>query len=40
LNTLADKDPKAKTVKAEDLVDMRFIRDLDQSGFIQSLYAK
>ncbi len=40
LNALADKDPKAKTVKAEDLVDMRFIRELDQSGFIQSLYAK
>src|SRR3989338_5282897 len=40
LNALADKDPKAKTVKAEDLVDMRFIRELDQSGFIQSLYAR
>ncbi len=40
LNTLADKEPKVKTIKPEDLVDMRFIKELDQSGFIQGLYAK
>jgi ABC-type nitrate/sulfonate/bicarbonate transport system substrate-binding protein len=40
LNTLADKDPKIKAIKPEDLVDIRFIKELDQSGFIQSLYAR
>lgn len=40
LNTLAEKDPKARAVKPEDLVDTRFIKELDQSGFIDSLYRK
>lgn len=40
LNTLADKDPKVKTVKPEDLVDMRFVKELDQSGFIDGLYKR
>ncbi len=40
LNFVAEKDPKAKTVKPEDLVDLRFIRELDQSGFIDNLYRK
>lgn len=40
LNTLADKDPKVKTVKPEDLVDMRFIKELDQSGFVDGLYKR
>src|SRR4051794_10587733 len=30
--------PKAKTVKAEDLIDDSILRRLDQSGFIDSLY--
>jgi len=37
---LAERDPKAKTVKPEDLVDDRFIREFDQSGFIDGLYKK
>ncbi len=40
LDYLAEKEPKAKTVKPEELVDVRFIRDLDQSGFIDGLYRK
>jgi NitT/TauT family transport system substrate-binding protein len=40
LTTLAEKDPKARAIKPDDLVDMRFIKELDQSGFIDSLYAR
>ena len=40
LTTLGEKDPKARAVKPEDLVDLRFIRELDQSGFIDALYAR
>ncbi len=39
LGTLGEKDPKARAIKPEDLVDLRFIRELDQSGFIDALYA-
>jgi NitT/TauT family transport system substrate-binding protein len=31
-------DPKAKSAKPEDFVDMRFIKELDDSGYITSLY--
>ena len=34
----ADKKPPAKAAKPEDFVDMRFIRELDESGFINDLY--
>jgi NitT/TauT family transport system substrate-binding protein len=40
LTTLGEKDPKARTIKPEDLVDLRFIRELDQSGFIDGLYTR
>jgi NitT/TauT family transport system substrate-binding protein len=40
LSTLGEKDPKARAIKPEDLVDLRFIRELDQSGFIDALYAR
>jgi NitT/TauT family transport system substrate-binding protein len=40
LNSLAEKDPKARAIKPEDLVDLRFIKELDQSGFIDALYAR
>ncbi len=39
LETL-EKDPKAKTVRPEDLVDVRFIQELDQSGFTEALYKR
>jgi len=38
LEPLAETDPKARTAKAEDFVDMRFIKELDESGFIDDLY--
>jgi NitT/TauT family transport system substrate-binding protein len=40
LDYLAEREPKAKTIKPEDLVDDRFIKELDQSGFIDGLYKK
>lgn len=38
LEPLAETEPKAKTAKPEDFVDMRFIKELDESGFIDELY--
>jgi ABC-type nitrate/sulfonate/bicarbonate transport system substrate-binding protein len=38
LDPLAEKDPKAKAASPEDFVDMSFVRELDQSGYIDSLY--
>ena len=39
LDGFAEKDPRARNAKPEDFADMRFIRELDQSGFIDSLYS-
>ena len=38
LAPLAENDTKAKAAKPEDFVDARFIRELDESGFIDDLY--
>jgi len=38
LDAVAKEDPKAAQVKPDDFVDVRFIRELDQSGFIDNLY--
>jgi ABC-type nitrate/sulfonate/bicarbonate transport system substrate-binding protein len=38
LEPLAETDSKAKPAKPEDFVDMRFIKELDESGFIDDLY--
>ena len=38
LEPLAETDPKAKAAKPEDFVDIRFIKELDDSGFIDELY--
>jgi ABC-type nitrate/sulfonate/bicarbonate transport system substrate-binding protein len=38
LEPLAETDPKAKAAKPEDFADMRFIKELDESGFIDDLY--
>ena len=35
---LAETDPKAKAAKPEDFVDLRFVKELDESGFIDDLY--
>ena len=38
LEPLGETDPKGKAAKPEDFVDMRFIKELDDSGFIDELY--
>jgi NitT/TauT family transport system substrate-binding protein len=40
LEPLAQTDPKAKAAKPEDFVDISFIKELNQSGYIDSLYKK
>ncbi len=39
LDFTAIKDARALKAKAEDFVEMRFIKELDQSGYIDSLYS-
>ena len=39
LASLTEIDPRARSAKPEDFVDMSFIRELDQSGYIDRLYA-
>ena len=39
LQTLEAQSPKAKTAKPDDFADSRFVRELDQSGFIKSVLA-
>ena len=38
LDPLAQTDPKAKAAKPEDFVDIRFVKELDDSGFVDDLY--
>ena len=38
LTSLSDIDPRARSTKPEDFVDMSFVRELDQSGYIDRLY--
>jgi NitT/TauT family transport system substrate-binding protein len=38
LDLLAEENPKAKGAKPEDFVDSRFIKELDDSGYIDNLY--
>lgn len=38
LETLAEREPKAKSAKPEDFVDLRFAKELDDSGFVDRLY--
>src|SRR5262245_13260047 len=40
LEPLAETDAKAKAAKPEDFVEIRFIKELDDSGFIDELYKK
>jgi NitT/TauT family transport system substrate-binding protein len=40
LEAIAKDNPKAKEAKPEDFVDLRFIRELDESGYIDNLYKK
>src|SRR5688572_19089014 len=38
LDLLAEENPKAKSARPDDFVDARFIKELDQSGYIDGLY--
>jgi ABC-type nitrate/sulfonate/bicarbonate transport system substrate-binding protein len=40
LQDLASTNPKAAQANAKEMVDMRFIKELEDSGFIKSLYGK
>lgn len=40
IDDIAERDPRAKSAKPEQFVDASFIRELDQSGFIDGLYKK
>jgi ABC-type nitrate/sulfonate/bicarbonate transport system substrate-binding protein len=40
LEAMVKDNPKAREAKPEDFVELRFIRELDESGFIDNLYRK
>lgn len=40
IDELAQQNPKAKGMKAEDSVDMSFVKNLDDQGFFKQLYNK
>ena len=40
LAPLTEKDAKARAAKPEDFAGLSFIKELDQSGYIDSLYKK
>jgi len=40
LEDIGERDPRAKSAKPEQFIDAGFIRELDQSGFIDGLYKK
>lgn len=40
LAELAESDPKARSARAEDFADSSFVKELDESGFIDSLYKR
>lgn len=40
LATLAEKEPKAKQVKVEDFIDMRFVAELEKEGLFRKLWGK
>jgi NitT/TauT family transport system substrate-binding protein len=40
LDEIAERDPRAKSAKPEQFADFSFIRELDQSGYIDGLYKK
>jgi ABC-type nitrate/sulfonate/bicarbonate transport system substrate-binding protein len=40
LDQIATRDPKAKNVVPESFMDLRFVKELEESGFIKALYPK
>jgi len=40
MDELAPKNPNIRGVKPEQFVDLRFLKELDESGFIDRLYPR
>jgi len=40
LEVQALTDPRATKIKAEDIVDLRFVDELRKSGFVEKLYGR
>ena len=40
LDEVAQNDPRAKKVKPQELIDNRFLEEMDKSGFFDQLWAK
>jgi NitT/TauT family transport system substrate-binding protein len=40
IDDIGERDPRAKTAKPEQFLDMTFIKEIDQSGYIDVLYKK
>ena len=40
IDELAPKNPKAKSARPEDFVDMSFVKKLDDEGYFDRLYKK
>lgn len=40
LDQIAAREPKAKNVAPESFMELRFVKQLEDSGFIQGLYPK
>jgi hypothetical protein len=40
LNDIAEKNPKAAQANVKEYIDARFVKELEDSGFIKGLYKK
>jgi hypothetical protein len=40
LQDIAEKNPKATQANVKDYVDLRFVRELEDSGFIKGMYRR
>jgi hypothetical protein len=40
IDDIGERDPRAKSAKPEQFLDMTFIKEIDQSGYIDGLYKK
>jgi hypothetical protein len=40
LQDMAEKNPKAAQADVKDYIDSRFVKELDDSGFIKNLYRR
>jgi hypothetical protein len=40
LDELAQTDPRAKKIKPSELIDSRYLDDMEKSGFFDQLWAK